>query len=392
MPCLLLLMDNPQERTMMAASDNRVATEPLGSSPAKERATTTTRTSYDETVAVAIKAAVPPVLSEESLVTGSAFEITSISQLPEDNDDSHLTVSKDQEELQKSLLEVGRSSNHLSTSSTESEPDDVPIAAAPGAMETVNASTRQHIDASLPINPSPKSDIAVPSNGPAAPQSRFRRVNHYVRGRWKVRDSFEPEERPESEMKMAPSRIVSDPNTTSPSVARKTTHQLQNKTSLSSVEHSESDDISELPQVATSGTATESIHSLSRTGSMSSVRELGPHEDAESMGSMPMCGPTPDIQPTSSLLYRPTLLCHCDECSGPQDKSPQEFQHTLEAAVCHLQCQISLFQQAASNKLLQERNKLFKENERLKEQMHLMEQELEQLKSRHTDNPPTSSP
>ena len=300
---------------MMAASDNRVATEPLGSSPVAERATTTARTSYEETVAVPVKPAVPPVLSEESLVTGSAFEITSISQLPDENDESHLTVSKDQEELQKSLLEVGRSSNHLSTSSTESEPDDVPIVAS-GAIETVNSSTRQHIDASsLTVNPSPKSDTAVPSNGPAAPQSRFRRVNHYMRGRWKVRDSFEPEERPESEMKMAPSRIISEPSTTSPSIARKT-HQPQNKTPMGSADNnnSESDDISELPQVATSGAATESIHSLSRTGSMSSVRELGPHEDAESMGSMPLCGPTPDIQPTSSLLYRPTLLCHCDEC------------------------------------------------------------------------------
>lgn len=320
MPCLLL-MDDPGERRMMAASDNRLASDPLSSSPAVERSTTasSSRISYDETAAAAVKAMMAPVLSEESLVTRSAFEITSISHVPpEENDDSHLThTSKDQDELQKSLLEVGvlsRGSNHLSTSSTESEPDDVPITAT-GAIETVNALTRHQIDAaSLPVNPSPKPDTAIPTNGPAVPQSRFRRVNNYLRGRWKVRDSFEPEERPESEMKMASSRIASESSTTSPSIARKT-HQPQNKTMSNSVDQNgECDDISELPQMTTSGAATESIYSLSRTGSMSSVRELGPHEDAESMGSMPLCGPTPDIQPTSSLLYRPSQLCHCDDC------------------------------------------------------------------------------
>ena len=84
------------------------------------------------------------------------------------------------------------------------------------------------------------------------------------------------------------------------------------------------------------------------------------------------------------------IINYCSTNSKGVHKHPL----SLSPLQCHLQSQLFLVQQAAPYKaLLQEKNRLVKENEHLRDQLHTLGQELEQLKSRHTDNtnPPTSS-
>ena len=291
-----------------------------------------------------------PVRLDEGMATRSAFEITSVSHIPEENEDvegMQAHVSKDADDLQGSLLEAGN--NRYSNSSGDSEEfSETPIEHLSSNSHD-NSQTPIESYLAPPTNPSPKpSDV---TNGVTqVPQSRFRRVNQYLRGRWLVRDTLEPEEqRPESEMRMASlptsSKNILENVATSPSISRKhqQTSPLTNTNTNSEVyshnhEHSRSSsEVSNpidlpssnqpLSRDATSDkifNTAESIHSLSRTGSMSSVvksvdgddRELGVQEDVESMAFNRQ---TPDIptsvsQPSSTMLERSPAICRCDEC------------------------------------------------------------------------------
>lgn len=289
-----------------------------------------------------------PMRLDEGMATRSAFEITSVSHIPEENEDvegMQAHASKDADDLQISLLEAGN--NRYSNSSGDSE-ELTPIEHSSSNCHDNQTPIEGYL--APPTNPSPKpSDV---TNGPTQiSQSRFRRVNQYLRGRWLVRDTFEPEEqRPESEMRMA-SLIISSKGIienviTSPSTGRKhqQTGPLTNNTNINpevySQHHDHSRSSSEvsnpidpspsnqlLSRDATSdkiSNTAESIHSLSRTGSMSSVvksvdgddRELGTQEDVEPMAFNPQ---TPDIptsvsQPSSTVLERSPAICRCDEC------------------------------------------------------------------------------
>lgn len=288
-----------------------------------------------------------PVRLDEGMATRSAFEITSVSHIPEENEDVEgiqAHASKDADDLHRSLLEAGN--NRYSNSSGDSEEfSETPIEHSSSNCHDNQIPIEGYL--APPTNPSPKpSDV---TNGPAQiPQSRFRRVNQYLRGRWLVRDTFEPEEqRPESEMRMASlltsSKNILENSNTSPLIGRK--HQqtggpLTNNPEAYSQNHEHSRSSSEvsnpidpspsnqpLSRDATSDkifNTAESIHSLSRTGSVSSVvksvdgedRELGVQEDVESMPFNPQ---TPDIptlvsQPSSTMLERSPAICRCDDC------------------------------------------------------------------------------
>lgn len=311
MPCPYMLMDS-RER-MMTATDkpdqttSKVTTSTYLHVTASNEVNTEGEGNISSSLLPPI--VVPPPPLDESLVTRSAFEITSVSHVPpEENEDGQTHASKDQDDLQKSLLEAGnRHSNCLSTSSAESEVEFPSASVADPLHDDKLVSTKTDTN-TFPKPP----DIAMTTNGPAQLiQSRFRRVNQYVRGRWLVRDMLEPEgERPESEMKMAPNRPIFE-NAISPSINRK---QQNASSSLDRYHDNESDDLNYLPQPM-AGLA-ESIHSLSRTGSMSSVRELCPQEDVESTGSIPLSVVTPDIHTTLNLLDRPSQRCDCDDCNG----------------------------------------------------------------------------
>lgn len=278
-----------------------------------------------------------PRHGDEYMATKSAFEITSVSHLPEEHEEvetiniENSNVSKDPEEFHNSLKELtDRSSNRLSTSSGES--DEV-IAMS---KEEPPPHDQQHsiVEEPVPLHPSPKPEfIAVATaNGPTqlAP-SRFRRVNQYIRGRWLVRDAFEPEERPESELKMATIPKTSDSLSTSvsPLVARKSDSYIDHQQQVSISSDSESNIVNQdvlLHNDKVPSATGESIHSLSRTGSMSSVvksveeddRELGTHEDTESTTSVSLSTRTPDFPSTAANITAdtPSQLCVCEECTA----------------------------------------------------------------------------
>lgn len=162
----------------------------------------------------------------ERVPTLSAFEITSVSDAPPlEGEEVEIGGGRsiDAEEMKTVITQDGvnsDSNNRLSSSSGDSEninPDTQII-----IQENIDHLTgeTQHggIFMNIPANPSPKpQDI----NGPLHAASRFRRINHYNRGRWLVRESHEPEERPESETRISADMIHSVGNN-SPSQTRRT--------------------------------------------------------------------------------------------------------------------------------------------------------------------------
>ena len=282
----------------------------------------------------------------EALTTRSAFEITSVSNAPPDGEDAEGHASKDAEELKRSLLEVDDSIYYrVSTSSGESVEainDDSQISLPNNGTAAMTSMPNLEV----PSNPSPKLFDPTGANGPqASGASRFRRINNYQCGRWFVTDIFEPEERSDSEMKMAATHstgpkgdvqvggaVGGDSNSLLPNIQRKSTNNLvgmdtQAHTqdgghlhhSRSSSEISNTQDINLREQFVImdkqSSTA-ESIVSLSRTGSLSSKSV-----DEEERGSgdiddipEPVATQTPDLpRPCVVTTIDRTHVCSCEE-------------------------------------------------------------------------------
>jgi hypothetical protein len=286
------------------------------------------------------------------MATKSAFLITSVSHLPDETEegDTHhgATVSKDADEIKQEISITN--SNRFSSSSSVGEPDDISLLTntEPSLQDDHPLFSKSVIiNESVSANPSPKPPEVAMSHMSAtqlAP-SRFRRVNQYVRGRWLVRDAFEPEERPESEAKMT-SKIEGQPIVLSPSISRKQANEIINE--LNHQHQQSSLTISDVESaIGQNDKSSESIHSLSRTASMSSMvksvtdeeeRELGPQEDTESMASAPITTQTPDI-PSNTVINTTVLthhqLCPCEECSlgVSQGRTIEECQHTLHSAM-----------------------------------------------------------
>lgn len=354
---------------------------------------------------------------EDGWTTKSAFEITSISTAPIDNEELEgggVSTSKDADELKHSI-EGEKSSFRLSNSSVESEENHMTESSSsvqndmdPTGNQIVMVANSNML---LPSNPSLKGqDIRDMTNGPSqVGSSRFRRVNQYHRGRWIVRDTYEPEERPESEAKMAPlpntSKTPDIPNS-SPSIIRKQQPlaTLENSHDTKALVHSRSSSEVSNPMethlpVRDIGTLsdkssiiTDPNQPLSPTTStcslIKSVDDEGDREiinrdiDMESVVSVPM--QTPDI-PTS---YAPSTTtervpqCSCDVCSKgslQEIGGVEEYQQTLEDAMGHLREQFTLFMHSLSyQSILEERNKLLQENKTLKERISNLESQLEQ--------------
>lgn len=298
----------------------------------------------------------------EGLTTRSAFEITSVSNAPPDGEDTEGHASKDAEELKRSLLEVEESIYYrVSTSSGESietvnDDSRISLPDADRVGDTVAVPSLLTLD--VPLNPSPKLFDPTGGNGPqSSSASRFRRINNYQRGRWFVTDIFEPEERSDSEMKMVSTHstgVRGDGQATKGDVPvvgggdsnvllvnatqRKSTNNLvgmdvqphpQDGGQLHSRSSSEISnpfplDPNMFIAIDKQSSTAESIVSLSRTGSLSSVVKS---VDEEERGSgdidyltEPAVSQTPDLLPrpyTSTAADREhNLVCNCDTCTS----------------------------------------------------------------------------
>lgn len=275
------------------------------------------------------------------VATMSAFEITSVSSTleAEEAEGIMLSTSRDAEEMKTVLGRGEMETNRLSSSSGDSDSNNVTITGSQNILNNIDHMTGESLSG-IPSNPSPKPQDG---NGPLAVggQSRFRRVNVYIRGRWIVRDTHEPEERPESETKIpTPSDL---PPGSSPSQGRKhpgpstlTTSEYSYDSKLHSRSNSEASFIhveqhapflSREPGTLSdrSSVLADTNPSLSRTESISSlitksldddgetrVRDI----DVESVASIPNTH-TPDLQSVSSTynsIEKPPQKL-CDICS-----------------------------------------------------------------------------
>lgn len=285
----------------------------------------------------------------ERVPTLSAFEITSVSDAPPLEGEEVETGggrSIDADEMKTMMTRDGDSTNRLSSSSgdSDSHTNESHIV----IQENIDQLTgeTQHgggILMNIPANPSPKpQDI----NGPL--HSRFRRVNHYNRGRWLVRESHEPEERPESEARMMPLSTDMVPvGSNSPSQSRRThppssltTSEYSYDSKLHSRSNSEAsfitDNITNVGGTNNNNTLADKSsvmadtipNSLSRTESNSSLitksfdgdgeRESHPRDiDLESIASIPNTNtPDPQSVPYNNSIERPLPTRKpCEFCS-----------------------------------------------------------------------------
>ncbi len=270
----------------------------------------------------------------DDVTTKSAFEITSVSDSNniEGEDNEGAAVSTNDAEEMKNLIGKGeKESNRLSSSSGESE---TAVVDSQNKIDHMTGETHGN----FPINPSPKPHDTI--TGPlVGGLSRFKKINHYPRGRWIVRDTYEPEERPES-------AIIPDiPTGNSPLQVRKNPPPPSSLTTSeysydSRLQHSRSNSEASFvtdqhiiyPLRGDIGSERSSViadayPSLSRTESNSSLitkslDEECDHEsrsrdvDLESVVSIPNTH-TPDLQSNSTTynsIERP-LQKHCDNCS-----------------------------------------------------------------------------
>ena len=289
----------------------------------------------------------------ENNVAKSAFEITSVSDAPPDTETEMEggAMSRETDYLQQSLSEsmsdgitfVARASNGEQegeelTSVTPLVPASESNSAATSASASPKVAHLVH-----PAN--------APANGPSqSARSRFIRVTCYQRGRWSGKDTCEPEERPESELKMAnvppTSRQPDVPaqSSSSPVPARRAVIPtppievvpvlpMRSRTESSNLLLSHTNTCSEVgssvdcrdaPMLDRIAVSLETTHSLSRTPSMSSMvksveEEEREHEvDQESVISFATSTQTPDLVATeaqSTGVERPHHFCTCPECS-----------------------------------------------------------------------------
>ena len=281
-------------------------------------------------------------VSTDDVATRSAFEITSVSDsnnIEGEENEGGTVNTNDAEEMKNVIKKGGRESNWLSSSSGGSE---TAVIDSQNSIDHMTGETNSNFT-NIPVNPSPK-----PQDTTAGPlvggPSRFRKINYYPRGRWYVRDTYEPEERPESEAKLP---ITPDTHTgNSPIQVRKYPPPPSSLTTSeysydSRLQHSRSNseasfvtdqhvpypsrDTSTLSDK--SSVIVDTYPSLSRTESNSSLitkslDEDGDHEsrsrdvDLESVTSIPNTH-TPDLQSNSSTynsIERPPQK-HCETCS-----------------------------------------------------------------------------
>ena len=202
----------------------------------------------------------------------SAFEITSVTTAADDELETSMVgrhpMSADAELLKGSGVLLrrkasGESQDNISIS------EDLKVEAATGnKSETSVGETIENSIAVSDADTKPAPGVlashsqthiqgVVGGNGPNVQlgASRFKRVNNYVRGRWNVRDTSEPEERPESsEMKqMGPKTIAENSTvaTVSPSVTRRST--LTTEHSETHQHSRTSSDVGQSPPVPAAG-------------------------------------------------------------------------------------------------------------------------------------------
>ena len=278
-------------------------------------------------------------------VAKSAFEITSVSDAPPDELEG-IALSREAEELQQSFQMRDGKTAVPRVSNGEQEDEGLnPVTPVVSTSEGNSVATST--DAS-PRIPHFAHLTSAPTNGPSqSARSRFKRVTCYQRGRWSGKDTCEPEERPESELKMAtlpstsrqsdvpapsssptPVRRAVIPITTVESVpmlsGRTRTEPSNLLHSHTNNEASSSADSRDAPLLDRITIAVEAIHSLSRTASTSSMAKLADEEererevDQESVISFAPSNQTPDLVGTEAQLTsveRPHQFCVCPECS-----------------------------------------------------------------------------
>ena len=324
MPCLSLLLESREG--MMAATENQRKSPPSVSSDVTSPETMNRTTTSPQRGEEDMFPSTTTKQGDEHGPTRSAFEITSVSHVAEENEEGESNqthASKDQDEIQNSLNISNRDSNRFSTSSGDS--DELPKEELPVFSSDKNKTFIME-DTIIP-NPSPKpTEVAIATtaaavNGPAQqPPSRFRRVNQYIRGRWLVRDTFE-QERPESEMRMASlpksTEGMTSQQSISPLVARK--HDTMEQQNVGS--DTESNTIPTQDAMALNdkqsvvGCIAESIHSLSRTASMSSVIKSVDEDERDTESVVSVTTRTPDFQPIATNTTMDNRSCQCEECT-----------------------------------------------------------------------------
>lgn len=137
-------------------------------------------------------------LTEQQLQSNykSAFEITSVSDVPPDGEEEGV-AGRDGEDTKPGAPELERIEEDRSRlrSGSTSLPELQAEPTAPSQLSSQSQTDFPELSSGArPLNAS-----AAVGNGPSQTgQSRFRRVNHYSRGRWTVRDTHEPEERPDN--------------------------------------------------------------------------------------------------------------------------------------------------------------------------------------------------
>lgn len=219
----------------------------------------------------------------------SAFEITSVTTVSGENDDLEGSIrhpaSADADSLSgvKAVLSVqkdsvpGESSESISEEPTEAgavdEESTPPTAAIPFSVKPAMGDVLQQPLTQFPV---------AGGNGPVVQPglSRFRKVNTYVRGRWTVRDTSEPEERPDSSdprdsIQLQSLKPLTSSGSSSPIAPRKTEgepsnlHQQQSQIATDLGLHGDS--ASERDANVDRSSTTVENQSLSRNTSLSSL-------------------------------------------------------------------------------------------------------------------------
>lgn len=132
----------------------------------------------------------------------SAFEITSVSDAPPDGEEEpreELVVPGRDGEEAKAVIDTVKKEDVL----TELPSGSSSLPELQAGFSIPHLNSYSQTDFSEPARGArPLNAPGAVGNGPSqVGLSRFRRVNHYHRGKWQVRDTLEPEERPESELK-----------------------------------------------------------------------------------------------------------------------------------------------------------------------------------------------
>ena len=221
-------------------------------------------------------------LTEQQLQSNykSAFEITSVSDVPPDGEEEGV-AARDGEDAKPGVPELGRieENNGRLRSGSTSLPE---LQGEPTVVPSQLSSHSQTDFPDLSGGARPLNASAAVGNGPSQTgQSRFRRVNHYTRGRWTIRDTHEPEERPDSDTKISqqatiatatrtPSDLTYVSTSSSPAAVRKGPAEWdQHSRSGSDLSHV-NEQVAKDHSIDQSSTTVDS-HTLSRNASLSSL-------------------------------------------------------------------------------------------------------------------------